>query len=87
MIFVPVFKEYNYFQLVQSIRFLVLFECTLFSPLDMSQHLVELLLFLILKSDIGTWTFNLINIGSCNSKSSIMLVKDINEYHSTGIYL
>ena len=33
----------------------------------------------MLKSDIGTWTFNLINIGSCNSKSSIILVKDINE--------
>ena len=44
MIFVPVLKEYNYFQLVQSIQFPVLSECTLFSPPDMFLHLVELVL-------------------------------------------
>ena len=33
----------------------------------------------MLKSDISTWTFSLINIGSCNSKSSIVLVNDINK--------
>ena len=30
----------------------------------------------MLKSDIGTCTFNLIKIGSCNNKSSIVLVND-----------
>ena len=31
------------------------------------------------ESDIGTLTFSLINIGSCNNKSSIVLVNDIRE--------
>ena len=79
MIFVPVLKKYNYFQLVQSTWFPVLFECTLFSPLRYVSASSGTGAVLILKSHIGTWTFNLINIGSCNSKSSIMLVKDINE--------
>ena len=38
-------KEYNYFQLGLLTQFLVLFECTLFSPLDMSLHLVGLVMF------------------------------------------
>ena len=33
----------------------------------------------MLKSDIGTWTFSLISIGSCNNKSSNILVNDIKE--------
>ena len=45
MIFVPVLKEYNYFELVQLTWFLVLFECTLFTPLYMSLYLMELVLF------------------------------------------
>ena len=32
-----------------------------------------------LKSDIGTWTFNLIRIRSCNSKSSTVLINDASE--------
>ena len=34
----------------------------------------------MLKSDIGTCPFSLINIGSCNSKSSIVLVNDTKEF-------
>ena len=45
MIFVPALKEYNYFWLVQLVQFPVLFECTLFSPLNMSLHLMELVPF------------------------------------------
>ena len=45
MIFVPVLEEYNYFQLVQLIQFLELFQCTIFFPLYMSLHLMELALF------------------------------------------
>ena len=45
MIFVPALKEYNYFQLVQLTQFPVLFECTLFTPLDMSLYLVGLVPF------------------------------------------
>ena len=47
-------------------------------------HAVELALS-ILKSDIGTCTFNLIKIGSCNSKSSIVLMNEAKELH-TGLY-
>ena len=61
---------------MQSIQFPVLSECTFFSPLDMSSGTGAVSM---LKSDIGTWTFSLINIGNCNNKSSIILVKDINE--------
>ena len=74
----PALNEYNYFQLVQLTQFLVLFECTLFSPLNMSASngtgAVSML-----KSDIGTWTFSLINIGNCHSKSLIVLVNDMSE--------
>ena len=77
MIFVPALKEYNYFQLVQLTQFLVLFECTL-SPIYVSASNGTGAV-LMLKSDIGTWTFSLINIGNCNSKSSIVLVNDISE--------
>ena len=64
---------------MQLIQFLVLFKCTLFSPLYMISASNGTGAVLMLKSDIGTWTFSLINIGSCNNKSSIVLVNDIKE--------